>query len=157
MSRFDGGIKWSGSSAGRSQPSSLTLIRCIAKANSSESKNPSLLMSESFQIFPSTLLGNLDLTISDLAAKQSYTKLYKLIFDPKKIVGRVQIIYQSLTSSRNLSVLWSERFKDAIVFISLLIDDPFRFACSCINPLSPFVSEWTNLIFYTFKRTTWRE
>ncbi|KYM80025.1 hypothetical protein ALC53_09551, partial [Atta colombica] len=45
-----------------------TVDRCMAKANSSESKNPSLLMSESFQIFPSTLFGNLDLTISDLAA-----------------------------------------------------------------------------------------
>ncbi|KYN27060.1 hypothetical protein ALC57_03402 [Trachymyrmex cornetzi] len=51
-----------------------TVDRCMAKANSSESKNPSLLMSESFQIFPSTLFGNLDLTISDLAA--SNIKLY---------------------------------------------------------------------------------
>uniref|UniRef100_A0A1A9ZGE5 Uncharacterized protein n=1 Tax=Glossina pallidipes TaxID=7398 RepID=A0A1A9ZGE5_GLOPL len=52
--RFSGGTKCSGSTFGNSQPSSLTLIKCIAKANSSESRKPSPSTSESFQILLST-------------------------------------------------------------------------------------------------------
>jgi len=38
---LEGGIRCPGSSSGRSNPSSLMLIRCIARANSSESSIPS--------------------------------------------------------------------------------------------------------------------
>jgi len=69
-SRLEGGKRWSGSSGGRSCPSSLTLIRCIAKANSSASSRPSLSMSDNFQIFPSTELGSFDFTISLFAAEK---------------------------------------------------------------------------------------
>lgn len=64
-----GGIKWSGRMFGSSLPSIFTVIKCIAKANSSISKKPSQSTSESFQIFDNTELGSFDLISSDLAAK----------------------------------------------------------------------------------------
>merc|ERR1712012_670075 len=64
---FEGGTRWSGSSWGRSKPSSLTFMRCMAKANSSASNIPSLSTSDNFQILPRTLFGSFDLIISCLA------------------------------------------------------------------------------------------
>lgn len=65
----DGGIKWSGRIFGSSLPSTLTFIKCMERANSSISKNPSQSTSESFQIFDNTELGNFDLMSSDFAAE----------------------------------------------------------------------------------------
>ncbi|CAD6992366.1 unnamed protein product [Ceratitis capitata] len=67
--RFAGGTKCSGSTFGSSLPSNLTLIKCMASANSSESRKPSPSTSESFQILLSTELGNFDLMSSCLAAE----------------------------------------------------------------------------------------
>lgn len=39
--RLDGGTRWAGSEIGSSFPSILTVMRCIASANSSTSRNPS--------------------------------------------------------------------------------------------------------------------
>jgi hypothetical protein len=58
--------------AGNSQPSSLILTKYIAKANSSESKRPSLSMSANFHILDNTEFGNLVLRNSSLAAKKPY-------------------------------------------------------------------------------------
>lgn len=44
------------------------LIKCMAKANSSESKKPSASTSDNFQILLSTEFGSFDLINSDLAA-----------------------------------------------------------------------------------------
>lgn len=66
--RLEGGTRCAGSSEGRSCPSIFTWIRCMASANSSSSRKPSLSMSDSFQILPSTELGSFDFTISVLAA-----------------------------------------------------------------------------------------
>ncbi|KAJ6637970.1 hypothetical protein Bhyg_10701 [Pseudolycoriella hygida] len=68
VTRFDGGIKCSGNTFGNSFPSNLTFIKCIAKANSSASKNPSVSTSDNFQILLKTEFGNFDLINSDLAA-----------------------------------------------------------------------------------------
>ena len=63
-----GGMRCRGSSDGKSCPSSLICIRCIASANSSASSMPSLSSSDSFHILLSTKFGKLDFTISALAA-----------------------------------------------------------------------------------------
>lgn len=67
---WEGGTKCSGRMFGSSFPSIFTLIKCIASANSSTSRNPSQSTSESFQIFDKTEFGSLDLISSDLAAKK---------------------------------------------------------------------------------------
>ena len=70
MRRFlEGGTRCSGRSSGKSYPSNLTWMRCIAKANSSESKAPSPSTSANLHTLASTGLGNLDLIISFLAAE----------------------------------------------------------------------------------------
>lgn len=56
---------------GSSLPSIFTLIKCIARANSSMSKKPSQSTSESFQIFDKTEFGSFDLMSSDFAAKMN--------------------------------------------------------------------------------------
>lgn len=66
--RLEGGTRCGGSSAGRSCPSILTRMRCMASANSSSSRKPSLSMSDNFQILPSTEFGSFDFTISVFAA-----------------------------------------------------------------------------------------
>lgn len=66
--RLEGGTRCEGSSEGRSWPSVFTLMRCMASANSSSSRNPSLSMSDNFQILPRTEFGSFDFTISVLAA-----------------------------------------------------------------------------------------
>ena len=68
--RLEGGTRWTGSSVGKSCPSILMLIRCIARANSSASNIPSLSTSDNFQTLPNTLFGSLDLTISCFAAEK---------------------------------------------------------------------------------------
>lgn len=72
----DGGIKWSGRMLGSSLPSILTFIKCIERANSSISRNPSQSTSDSFQIFDKTELGNFDLMSSDLAAKNRFETIF---------------------------------------------------------------------------------
>ena len=51
---FDGGIKCSGKVEGRSWPSILILIKCMDRANSSQSNIPSWSTSDNFQILPKT-------------------------------------------------------------------------------------------------------
>ena len=62
-----GGIKWPGRSSGKSNPSSLTLMRCIARANSSESNMPSWSTSANLQTLARTGFGSRDLIISFFA------------------------------------------------------------------------------------------
>lgn len=78
--RLEGGTRCGGNSEGRSCPSILTRMRCIARANSSSSRKPSLSMSASFQILPSTEFGSFDFTISVLAAVEQtfYFELYNM-------------------------------------------------------------------------------
>ncbi|VVC93839.1 unnamed protein product [Leptidea sinapis] len=66
--RLEGGTRCGGRSVGSSWPSILTPMRCMASANSSSSRNPSLSTSDSFHILPSTEFGSLDFNISVLAA-----------------------------------------------------------------------------------------
>lgn len=69
-----GGIKCSGRMLGNSFPSIFTLIKCIAKANSSMSKKPSQSTSDNFHIFDKTEFGSFDLMSSDFAAKMVNSK-----------------------------------------------------------------------------------
>ncbi len=68
--RFEGGTKWSGKILGNSLPSNLTLIKCIAKANSSTSRKPSQSTSDNFQILLNTEFGSFDFINSILAAER---------------------------------------------------------------------------------------
>lgn len=67
--RLEGGTRCGGSSSGRSCPLLLTRMRCMASANSSSSRQPSLSMSDSCQILRSIDFGSFDFTISVLAAE----------------------------------------------------------------------------------------
>lgn len=72
---FDGGNKCFGKVSGNSEPSNLILIKYIAKANSSESKRPSLSWSANFHILDNTESGNFDCRNSSLTAKKKKNRL----------------------------------------------------------------------------------
>ena len=87
--RFEGGIKWDGILSGKSWPFSLISIKYIAKANSSLSSIPSLVISDKFQILVKTGLGNFVLKKYCLASStltfpltdiSSYTLSYLSLF-----------------------------------------------------------------------------
>lgn len=104
---------------GNSFPSNLTLIKCIANANSSSSKNPSASTSDNFQILLSTEFGNLDLISSDLAAKYEKKNSFRFTLLVKKLVKLCKIYQLQLFFHRlDLRPKTLDRFGHDLYYIS---------------------------------------
>lgn len=125
-----GGIKCSGRMLGNSFPSIFTLIKCIARANSSMSKKPSQSTSDNFHIFDKTEFGSFDLMSSDFAAK----------IDNSKSNGKKSLSHR-LTCSANLSIDGIQCFEQWIRSSAITATNPFHLTRSSIDTFSALIAE----------------